>query len=440
MNDTDKGKSLSFASLALALADDYTSLYVIDAEDDSYVEYVPSGENKELTIASSGKNFYDDVPGNAEKLVYKEDLANFLKTFSRDNVMKALAAGKSFTLGYRLVIDGVPCYYSLKTIRSYTDHSIIIGVQNVDRQMRHEKEMENEIRTFSDIATALAQQYVVIYHVNVLTNYYTEYSTSAKYSWVKHGTSGDSFFEECEENMKTSVYEGDRSMMYTALKKENLLNAIRIFGHVNLTYRLMIDDNPQYMALYAVRAAEDSDHIIIAVSNIDKIKRMELDYNNAVELVGKDTLTGVKSKHAYVEAEADLDRQIEKSCQPPFAIVICDVNGLKDINDSLGHKAGDEYIRRASTVICNAFSHSPVFRIGGDEFAVILKGRDYDCRSDLMEQMFSTLENSKTNGLVLFAAGISEFDPDMDLRVQDVFERSDKLMYENKIRCKSAAK
>jgi len=575
MQGTESGKTLSFASLALALADDYTNLYVINAEDDSYIEYVPSGENKELEIASSGKNFYEDVPRNCRELVFKEDQAEFLKTFSRDNVMDALESGRSFMLNYRLVIDGVPVYHSLKTIRSYSDQSIIIGVRNVDKQMRrenkakelsrtydqiagslasryeviyyvdmetdnyliysasdefsefcttvkgkdffadaerdikqficsedrdrilralkkekvsealkktgsvsfsycqhlggreqymemllvrpknddrhvvigvanvdeqvrHEQEVAKETQTFSDISTALAQRYVVIYHVNTVTDHYTEYSTSAQYSWVKEGSDGNSFFTECEENMKTSIYEEDQAMMYASMNKDNLLNTIAVFGQVNLTYRLLINGEPQYVSLYAVRAAEDSDYIIIAVSNIDKFKRMELAYNDAVEMVGRDSLTGVKSKHAYVEAEEELDSQIEKSVQPPFAIVMCDINGLKAVNDIYGHKAGDEYIRSASAIICNSFSHSPVFRIGGDEFVVILKGRDYDCREELLDNMMKVLEKNIKNGMILLAVGISDFDPDMDIRVQDVFERSDRLMYEHKEKCKAA--
>ncbi len=575
MQKTENRETLSFASLALALADDYTSLYVIDAEDDSYIEYVPSGENKELKIASRGENFFEDVPHNCRQLVVKEDHANFLKTFSRDNVMEALEKGKSFSLDYRLMIDGVPRYYSLKTIRSYSDQSIIIGVRNVDEQtrrekkarelsdtynhiagslasryeviyyvdmetdnyliysaseeysdlgttlegvnffadaardikqlihpedmqktldalkkenivgllkksgslsltyrqllsgrqqymgmmilhpknderhivvgvanvdeqVRHDQEMAKETQTFSDISTALAQRYAVIYHVNTVNDHYTEFSTSAQYSWVREGSEGNSFFEECAENMKESIFEDDLPMMMLSMKKENILNTIAVFGQVNLTYRLLIKGEPQYASLYAVRAAEDSDYIIIAVSNIDKFKRMELDYKAALEKAEKDSLTGVKSKHAYVEAEAELDNRIRKSIQYPFAIVMCDINGLKEVNDLKGHMAGDDYIRAASAVICDSFSHSPVFRIGGDEFTVILKGRDYDCRSELAEKMRKNLEKNKHNGMPLLAFGIAEFDADMDIRVQDVFERADKLMYENKVKCKAS--
>ena len=148
-------------------------------------------------------------------------------------------------------------------------------------------------------------------------------------------------------------------------------------------------------------------------------------------------MTGVKNKRAYVHAVIELDEQIKDSQNEPFAVVVCDVNGLKQVNDTQGHKAGDEFIRKACSVICNTFKHSPVFRIGGDEFAVILKNQDYQNRTALMQQLADVLEEQKQNHLLLLAAGFSEFQPEKDIRVQDVFERADSLMYLNKKQCKA---
>ena len=100
-----------------------------------------------------------------------------------------------------------------------------------------------------------------------------------------------------------------------------------------------------------------------------------------------DGLTGVKSKHAYLEMEKTLDERLGKGTLSELAIVVCDVNGLKMINDTRGHQAGDEYIRMACRMICDVFSHSPVYRVGGDEFVVILTGRDYENRIALMREL-----------------------------------------------------
>lgn len=62
-----------------------------------------------------------------------------------------------------------------------------------------------------------------------------------------------------------------------------------------------------------------------------------------------------------------------------FALLVADVNGLKEANDALGHESGDQLIKNTSRCICKIFEHSPVFRIGGDEFVVILTGEDYVC-------------------------------------------------------------
>lgn len=113
------------------------------------------------------------------------------------------------------------------------------------------------------------------------------------------------------------------------------------------------------------------------------------------------------------------------------------MNGLKQINDTLGHKAGDDHIREASKLICDIFKHSPVFRIGGDEFTVILRGSDYDDREALCKTLSEQIEKNNETGGVVIACGISEFIPGSDKAVSAVFERADELMYANKKQLKA---
>ena len=145
-----------------------------------------------------------------------------------------------------------------------------------------------------------------------------------------------------------------------------------------------------------------------------------------------DPLTGVKSKHAFLLNQKQIDASIQDGTADAFAVVVCDVNGLKVINDTLGHKAGDEYIRSASNMICDIFQHSPVYRIGGDEFAVILQGRDYLIRKELVLALHDrSVEHIRTNEVII-SGGLSEYKPGSDSSVHDAFERADALMYEEK--------
>ena len=145
-----------------------------------------------------------------------------------------------------------------------------------------------------------------------------------------------------------------------------------------------------------------------------------------------DPLTGVKNKNAYVEASDSIQRRITDGLEPEFAVAVFDVNDLKRVNDVEGHEAGDRHIKNASTLICDAFKHSPVYRIGGDEFMAILEGSDYENREELETAFNETVDRHKEQGLVVVSAGFADFDPESDATFKEVFQRADLLMYERK--------
>ncbi|MBR6890693.1 MAG: diguanylate cyclase, partial [Clostridia bacterium] len=145
-----------------------------------------------------------------------------------------------------------------------------------------------------------------------------------------------------------------------------------------------------------------------------------------------DPMTGVKSKHAYLTKEREINAGISGGNGRDFAVAVCDVNGLKKINDTLGHKAGDEYICKASEMICDIFQHSPVYRTGGDEFVVILTDRDYAVRRELMKVLHDRSVSHISTGDVVVSGGLSDFTPGKDASFHHVFERADALMYEEK--------
>ena len=161
-------------------------------------------------------------------------------------------------------------------------------------------------------------------------------------------------------------------------------------------------------------------------------KKAAQERDEAKTIALTDPLTGVKSKHAFLLNQKQIDASIEEGGADAFAVVVCDVNGLKVINDTLGHKAGDEYILKASRMICDIFQHSPVYRTGGDEFVVILRGRDYFIRKELVLTLHDrSVEHISTNEVVI-SGGLADYQPGMDTCFHAVFERADGLMYEEK--------
>lgn len=148
-------------------------------------------------------------------------------------------------------------------------------------------------------------------------------------------------------------------------------------------------------------------------------------------LANKDPLTGVQSKLAYMEKVKMLDAEIQAASVSGLAILVGDLNGLKHINDTAGHAAGDEYLKAGAMMLCRQYQHSPVYRTGGDEFVVVLQNTDYEHRKELLEQLNQQVEkNIGTDGVVI-SVGMSDFTPE-DGAVKDIFTRADHLMYERK--------
>ncbi|MBO4524318.1 MAG: diguanylate cyclase [Ruminococcus sp.] len=171
------------------------------------------------------------------------------------------------------------------------------------------------------------------------------------------------------------------------------------------------------------------------------IRDKELQIGRLSKEAQKDMLTGVGSKAAY-ESKVNLLNVEMSEGDIEFALVMVDMNKLKNINDSCGHKAGDQYIRGCCRMVCEVFKHSPVYRIGGDEFIVVLQGHDYKERHALVENLRRNFDQ-KYNQTELkpwfrysAAVGMAE-NASYDTTVDPVFKRADNAMYEEKKRFKT---
>ena len=163
------------------------------------------------------------------------------------------------------------------------------------------------------------------------------------------------------------------------------------------------------------------------------IKDKEEEIGQIREKAYKDDLTGVGNKAAYKNEVEKLTGEIADGTAK-FAIVMADINNLKYVNDTFGHEKGDDYIRGCCAIVCDVYMHSPVFRIGGDEFVVVLKKSDYGNRKRLLEEtgaLFEiTYEQEGAQAWERYSAsvGMAEFTAG-DETVEQVFKRADEAMY-----------
>ena len=315
-------------------------------------------------------------------------------------------------------------------------------VTDILRLQRENTRAKEDFQKASDTAAiyarlqAITGNFIVVYDVDPQTSRYREFSSTDDYL-ESFGTAkeGQDFFSSVRKDACIYAHPQDLNRFLAAFTKENVLAEIEQSGIFTWSYRIMMDGKPLHVQMIAAMVEEKEGlRLIVGLNDIDKQVRqkekMESRLVQAQSQANIDALTGVKNMQAYMEMEARLDRQITNHRQTSFAIVIFDVNDLKKVNDTSGHHAGDQYLRDACRIICDIFKHSPVFRVGGDEFAVITQKRDYACIDELLEKVnMHNAEAARTSGIIV-ACGMAKYENDPC--VVSVFERADKEMYKNK--------
>lgn len=159
--------------------------------------------------------------------------------------------------------------------------------------------------------------------------------------------------------------------------------------------------------------------------------------NNAMT----DSLTGLKNKNCYLSYVKKY-KDCNDSEHMEYAVVVFDLNFLKRANDEYGHETGDKLIKFAGQYICKAFPHSPVFRIGGDEYTAIIEGDSYSSKEELCKQFEEGLKKLPpvAGNLYLsisFGAACHNID---GATYDEVFKCADERMYDYKKEMKAERK
>ena len=445
--ERERSTGVIYSHIAQTLARSYIHLFYVDLDTAEFIEYLTDSEPGKLVEARRGVKFFDQCKVEAEMYVYPEDRAAFVKALDRPALLQALSRNNTFLLSYRLMgyhsDQDEPTYVSMRVSRMTDDENhMVIAVSDVDEQVKQRRaaEQAREERIAYARLTALAGDYLCVYVVDPETGKYREYSATAGYDSYGLARDGDDFFDETRKQAQRFNHPEDVGRFLSAFTKENVMAEVKRSGMFALTYRIIMDSKPFYVQMKAALLHEEEGiRLIVGVNDIDASIRQEAEIERrlaqAQREANRDALTGVKSRHAYLDTEEQLNRQIAEHCLPEFAIAIMDVNDLKKVNDTTGHKAGDQYLRDACKIICNVFKHSPVFRVGGDEFAVIARNEDYLRIEELLGKMKDRNTDAIRSGGIVIACGMAKYENDAS--VAPVFERADRNMYEDKNRLKA---
>jgi diguanylate cyclase (GGDEF)-like protein len=149
-----------------------------------------------------------------------------------------------------------------------------------------------------------------------------------------------------------------------------------------------------------------------------------------------DPLTHLNNRRGFLPI-AEHQLRIAARTREPVALVFVDVDGLKHVNDTLGHAVGDTLISEAAVVLRTTFRASDLpARMGGDEFCILLRGESARSAERAVERLAAAVEDVNREPGRAFelslSVGIARFDPDEPVSVDRLIEQADGLMYASK--------
>ncbi len=266
----------------------------------------------------------------------------------------------------------------------------------------------------------------------------------------KRDGSFDNTYEYCAEgvapeidNLKGMPYVGTIDVWYEEYRKgghvliydlekyrevsENMYQVLKPQGIQTLVTGPLILDG-QYIGFFGVdnppaeRMEDISEIIRLLMFFLSELVASRDYHKRLMEYSYHDALTGAGNRRAIREFEKE---QLDTS--RPYGFVMCDVNGLKSVNDTEGHEAGDELIKSVASCLREIFGKENVYRMGGDEFAVYV----YDDTAQMFESrigQFRTMVRDKGYQVAIGYSFAESGDPDYKSRKLE----ADNRMYDEK--------
>jgi len=255
-------------------------------------------------------------------------------------------------------------------------------------------------------------------------------------AYLPTGELADDLYRSLKEQVQITgrgIYRTDHGSVFTIFWPVTD-STYDIIGVVGMEFA--VDDvysSYQRMAIYSLAL---SGALIILFSIIAFLSMSRATEPFYKKLAYMDLLTGYENRMAFEQRlrEAGAQRERGKS----VTMVIFDVNNLKTVNDTLGHKQGDAYLKNTADILSQHIGPSgSLFRIGGDEFATIF----VDTGAAEVESILTRIRSEKRQVLrncpFSCACGAATYDKEVDKTMRDLFARADKEMYDDKKRQKS---
>ena len=138
-------KNAIFSQIAESLANQYDTIYYVNTLTDHYLEFTSTDVYKDLDVRPSGDDFFADSITHVDSVIYPEDREGVHRVLTKDTLLRMLQGKRMITHTYRLLIGGSVLYTRMSIIWATDNKHLIIGITNIDKEVRREMEMQEQL-------------------------------------------------------------------------------------------------------------------------------------------------------------------------------------------------------------------------------------------------------------------------------------------------------
>ena len=237
----------------------------------------------------------------------------------------------------------------------------------------------------------------------------------------------------------TATFEDGSSM---APENGPLARAMRGETSEGVVYRILPTNDPSaanpgvWVSASARPIRDELGRVVVAVTTLRDITEQRATAERLRDLSLTDELTGLLNRRGFL-AMANGQIAASRRTRAPVALLYADVNGLKRINDELGHEQGDQTIQDAAQVLRSVLRERDIVaRIGGDEFVALLPNFSPAAREPLLERLAASIRSRKEHEArpyrLSVSAGVTFMDWESGQSLDELLADADRRMYEHK--------
>ena len=310
--------------------------------------------------------------------VHPDDKKRIKETLNVKNVREVFSTQDEYVGTYRNMENGIQHYYRYDLRRVGDTDNVVVGFQLVDSIIEEQEKIKKRERALeearlkeekehAEIVNSLSTIYSTIFRADIVTHEY-EILTSVPLMGKVAARRGN--FDDAKDAVIESFIEPKfREPLREFLDLNTLAHRLEKVNTITTDYKA---PTGQWMQARFIAKRRDEDGKAVEVLYVardvteEKLMRRQAEY---------DSMTGVLNRGAFDQVLKLMEKE-----KRDFALILVDVDNFKGINDACGHAAGDDILKRVSTLLVEGFrSIDRVYRIGGDEFAVVMM----DVTSDL---------------------------------------------------------